>query len=182
MPFFFLTFNFIHELKWLWAVTDQFFTVLWTDGCSKNISILAVSNRLDLPKQCCRHFIKSKEIKNRSRISEFLRVIKTQPVAVNNAGTRCIQGKFVIQPQRSRTSFWSAISACAAKPRPALQTQKRAGMCGDLPTSSPAHPALSRAAAMGFAHPKEKLNVSPWNIPILKPRVYSARAWLWFLS
>lgn len=68
---FFFLFNFIHELKWLWAVTNQFFTVFWTDGCSKNTSILAVSNSLDLPKQRCRLFIRRKEVKNHSHSPNF---------------------------------------------------------------------------------------------------------------
>lgn len=69
--FFFFLFNFIHELKWLWAVTNQFFTVFWTDGCSKNTSILAVSNSLDLPKQRCRLFVRKKEVKNHSHSPNF---------------------------------------------------------------------------------------------------------------
>lgn len=68
---FFPLFNFIHELKWLWAVTNRFFTVFWTDGCSKNTSILAVSNSLDLPKQHCRLFVRRKEIKNCSHSPNF---------------------------------------------------------------------------------------------------------------
>lgn len=68
---FFFLFNFIHELKWLWAVTNRFFTVFWTDGCSKNTSILAVSNSLDLPKQRCRLFVRRKEIKNCSHSPVF---------------------------------------------------------------------------------------------------------------
>lgn len=69
--FFFFLFNFIHELKWLWAVTNRFFTVFWTDGCSKNTSILAVSNSLDLPKQRCRLFVRRKEIKSCSHSPDF---------------------------------------------------------------------------------------------------------------
>lgn len=69
--YFFFLFNFIHELKWLWAVTNQFFTVFWTDGCSKNTSILAVSNSLDLPKQRCRLFVRRKEVKNHSHSPNF---------------------------------------------------------------------------------------------------------------
>lgn len=160
---FFFLLSFIHELKWLWAVTSQFFTALWTDGRSKNTSILAVSNRLDLPKQHCRHFIKSKEIKTHLHITIFFSVIKTQPVAVGSADTHCPPGKPEVQPQGVENSCRSyhAVLVVHLQPQchssPTLQEQKEGGTWREPhQPHSPAHPALSRAAAMGFAHPKEK--------------------------
>lgn len=116
--FFFFLLSFIHELKWLWAVRNQFFTALWTDGCSKNTSILAVSNRPDLPKQHCRHFIKSKEIKTHLHISIFFSIIKTQPVAVDSAGTHCPPGKPEFGLRERKTSCWSCCAVLVVHTQP----------------------------------------------------------------
>lgn len=137
--YFFFLLSFIHELKWLWAVTNQFFTALWTDGCSKNTSSLAVSNRPDLPKQHCRHFIKSKEIKTHLHISIFFSVIKTQPVAVGSAGTHCPPGKPEFGLREGKTSCWScAVLVVHTQAQhhisPTLEEQKEGGTWCD-PTS-----------------------------------------------
>lgn len=132
---------FIHELKWLWAVTNQFFTALWTDGCSKNTSILAVSHSLDLPKQHCRHFIQSQEEKNHCHISSICWVITTQPTAADNADTQCLSRKTWNLPLRRKASgvillFWCCASNSTSDP---LCTSRR-----DTPGAPyPAHPAQS---------------------------------------
>lgn len=133
--FFFFSplFDFIHDLKWLWAVTNRFFTVFWTDGCSKNTSSLAVSNSLDLPKQHLGLFVRRKEIKNCSHSPSFFPGLLN---TVDNAGTNYAQGKPEVQPQRSRNGFWNHW-LCTDNPKvtsdPSLQQQKSEEMWWELP-------------------------------------------------
>lgn len=96
----------------------------------------------------------------------FFRISKTQPMVLDNAGTRCIPGKPEIWPPRSENGSWSyggILVVHSQLPRhvgPALQKQEKRGR-GAVPSTPALQLLLPQGEPLPWALHTPKRNLPP---------------------